>query len=147
MLKMMCKFALVGGAGVAVNMAVYVPLVQAGVTYLLAAVCSFLAAVTNNFIWNYCWTFRGRGAGTSVSRKYATFLVISLFNLGVNLLVLRLLAGFLAVREDFAQLGAIAVASVFNFTLHYLITFAERKSNPYRNGEMRYEAGCHTHVQ
>ena len=30
----------------------------AGIHYLPAALCSFLVAVTSNYIWNRIWTFR-----------------------------------------------------------------------------------------
>ena len=53
------KFSVVGLSGYVVNLAVYVSLLKgAGLHYLPAAVCSFVVAVTNNYLWNRLWTFR-----------------------------------------------------------------------------------------
>jgi hypothetical protein len=55
------RFALVGASGYAVNLAVFSLLVHAaGVNFRLAALCAFLVAVGNNFLWNRRWTFRAR---------------------------------------------------------------------------------------
>jgi putative flippase GtrA len=56
----LAKFCTVGAVGYVVNLAVYTTLVGAGLHYNLAAACSFLVAVTNNYTWNRLWTFRGQ---------------------------------------------------------------------------------------
>ena len=66
------KFCAVGAVGYLVNLAVYAALLHAGVHYLLAATCSFLVAVTSNYIWNRLWTFRDRRAATSPRRGCAS---------------------------------------------------------------------------
>ena len=49
----LAKFCTVGASGYVVNLAVFAALVKAaGVDYRLAAVCSFVVAVTNNYAWN-----------------------------------------------------------------------------------------------
>jgi putative flippase GtrA len=53
------KFSVVGLSGYIVNLAVYVALLKAaGLHYLPARSCSFVVAVTNNYLWNRLWTFR-----------------------------------------------------------------------------------------
>ena len=55
----LAKFCAVGASGYVVNLAVFAMLIHwADVHYLVAAVCSFLVAVTNNYMWNRLWTFR-----------------------------------------------------------------------------------------
>ncbi len=55
------RFALVGASGYAVNLAVFSVLVHGpGVNFRVAALCAFLVAVGNNFLWNRRWTFRAR---------------------------------------------------------------------------------------
>ena len=54
------KFCVVGASGYVINLAVFSALVHgADVHYRWAAVCSFLVAVTNNYLLNRVWTFRG----------------------------------------------------------------------------------------
>src|SRR2546430_15507809 len=56
----LAKFCAVGASGYVVNLAVYTSLLRwAGLHYLAAAVCSFGVAVTNNYLVNRHWTFRG----------------------------------------------------------------------------------------
>lgn len=126
MIKMILQFAVVGLAGVGVNMAVYLYMTSMGVNYLTAAVCSFILAVTNNFVWNVLWTFRGRAKGGSMQKKYLSFFVISVVNFGVNLFVLQLLVVYFRVGAILAQVLAIAFVSGLNFVLNYCITFGER---------------------
>ena len=145
MINLLIKFAVVGLSGVGVNMAVYMGLTAVGANYLMAAVCSFLVAVTNNFYWNLLWTFKGRAKDKSIQRKYASFFIISGINLGVNLLILRLLVEELKIDERVAQMVAIAVVSGLNFVLKYTITFRQ-KSNKKKGDLMSYETDCNTNL-
>ena len=115
------KFVVVGTTGYAVNLAVYSTLVHgAGIHYLVAAVCSFLVAVTNNYTWNRLWTFRGQRG--HVAYQGMRFLVVSVVALGANLLVLTLLvtAGLDKVP---AQAIAIIVVTPLNFIGNKLWSF------------------------
>src|SRR5438045_9482379 len=57
----LAKFCTVGASGYVVNLAVYTALLRwAGLHYLAAAVGSFCVAVTNNYLVNRHWTFRGQ---------------------------------------------------------------------------------------
>jgi putative flippase GtrA len=57
--EQLAKFCIVGALGYAVNLVVYVTLLDgANLHYRLAATGSFLVAVTNNYLWNRLWTFR-----------------------------------------------------------------------------------------
>ena len=115
------KFVVVGTTGYAVNLAVYSTLVHgAGIHYLVAAVCSFLVAVTNNYTWNRLWTFRGQRG--HVAYQGMRFLVVSVVALGANLVVLTLLvtAGLDKVP---AQAIAIIVVTPLNFIGNKLWSF------------------------
>ena len=146
MLKMLSKFALVGLSGVGVNMAIYLSVITVQANYMVAAACSFGVAVTNNFIWNVLWTFKGRAVDRSVVRKYISFFVISTINLGVNLLILQFLVESLHVNQIMAQLGAIAMASGLNFLLNYWITFGERQRNQVKEDTRVYETNRYTYL-
>jgi dolichol-phosphate mannosyltransferase len=143
---MLTKFSLVGLSGVAVNMLFYLGALTAGCGYLAAAFLAFVVAVTNNFIWNALWTFRGRGAQKSTLHKYGSFLVISTVNLAINLLVLHWLIDSAGINQTVAQLLAIAVTSGLNFTLNYLVTFQDPKSGQKRGVLAPYESGYHSNL-
>ena len=89
----LAKFCAVGATGYVVNLAVYTALLRgAGIHYLLAAVGSFLVAVTNNYLWNRVWTFRDQRG--HVAYQGARFLVVSVIALSSNLVFLRVLVAF-----------------------------------------------------
>ena len=90
----LAKFCTVGAVGYVVNLAVYTWLVRPGLHYNLAAACSFLVAVTNNYTWNRLWTFRGQRG--HVGYQGLRFFVVSLLALGANEL---LLTAFVAGRR------------------------------------------------
>ena len=129
-MKRFIKFSIVGLSGTLVNMAVYAVAVNSGLYYLIAAVISFLFAVTNNFYWNFRWTFKGQAAFRSRRNKYFRFLAVSLLNLGINLLLLRLLVETLGFDKTLAQLVAIGLVSILNFLMNSRFTFGEKAAEP-----------------
>ena len=117
----LARFCAVGASGYAVNLAVFTALVHwAGLHYLLAAVCSFLVAVTNNYLWNRLWTFRGQRG--HVAYQGARFLVVSTLALCANLLILHLLVR-LGLSEVVAQAIAIVLVTPLNFVGNKLWSF------------------------
>jgi dolichol-phosphate mannosyltransferase len=120
----LARFGVVGASGYVVNLVVYALLLKGlGVHYLLAAVGSFLVAVTNNYTWNRLWTFRhDRG---HIGVQGARFLVVSLAALVANLVVLETLVQ-LGVGELAAQAVAIVLVTPVNFVGNKLWTFRMR---------------------
>lgn len=116
----LAKFCAVGAIGYGINYAVYNTLLDAGVHYLLAATCSFLVAVTNNYLWNRHWTFRDRRRG--VAAQGLRFFVVSLACLGGNLLVLQVLIS-LGSGKHIGQAIAIAAVTPLNFVGNKLWSF------------------------
>ena len=125
-MKRFIKFSVVGLSGTLVNMAVYALAVNSGLYYLIAAIISFLFAVTNNFYWNFRWTFRGQAAFRSRRNKYFRFLAVSVLNLGLNLLLLRLFVETLDMDKTLAQLVSIGLVSILNFIMNSRFTFGEK---------------------
>jgi putative flippase GtrA len=115
------KFSVVGLSGYVVNLAVYVSLLKgAGLHYLPAAACSFVVAVSNNYLWNRLWTFRSsRG---HVYHQGMRFLIVSLAALALNLVILRLLVG-LGAGKILAQAVAIVLVTPFSFSANKLWSF------------------------
>jgi putative flippase GtrA len=115
------KFSVVGAIGYVVNLGVYVALLHgAGLHYLGAAACSFLVAVTNNYVWNRAWTFRGERG--HIGYQGLRFLAVSLVSLGANLLILRGLVAA-GLGKVPAQAIAIVLVTPLNFIGNKLWSF------------------------
>lgn len=125
-MKLFIKFGIVGISGVIINMMVYSILIFLNINYLLAATISFFIAVTNNFIWNSVWTFKGKAEHKSFKRKYIFFLLISSINFLINMLVLKIMVENLRLGKIISQLIGIGAASTLNFVGNYFITFKEK---------------------
>ncbi len=116
----LAKFCVVGAIGYAVNLAVYGVLIHEGVHYLLAATCSFLVAVTSNYVWNRLWTFRDRRAG--VAAQGMRFLAVAVASLAANLVVLHVLVT-LGAGKLVGQAIAIVLVTPLNFVGNKLWSF------------------------
>ncbi|MGI9659427.1 MAG: GtrA family protein [Gaiellaceae bacterium] len=115
------KFCVVGASGYLINLAVFSLLVAvAGVPYLVAAILSFLVAVTNNYAWNRRWTFR-RERGHLVFQGLR-FLTVSTIALAANLSLLALYI-HLGLPEVAAQAVAILSVTPFSFLANKLWSF------------------------
>jgi putative flippase GtrA len=121
----LAKFCAVGASGYVVNLAVYATLLALDVHYLLAAVCSFLVAVTNNYLWNRVWTFRHQ-RGHLVFQGFR-FLLVSTVALAANLAFLSALVA-VGVPKLPAQAIAIALVMPWNFVANKLWSFRRRRS-------------------
>ena len=120
----LAKFCLVGGSGYIVNLAVYSALVAgAGVHYVLAAICSFLVAVANNYTWNRSWTFRHQRG--HLVYQGMRFLVVSTVALAANLVFLTLLVAA-GLGKIPAQALAIVLVTPWNFAANKLWSFRLR---------------------
>jgi putative flippase GtrA len=119
----LAKFSTVGASGYVVNLVVYTALIESGVHYNLAALCSFLVAVTNNYTWNRLWTFRGQRG--HVAYQGFRFLVVAVAALAVNeLLLTALVTG--GVGKVVAQAIAVVFVMPINFVGNKLWSFRRR---------------------
>jgi dolichol-phosphate mannosyltransferase len=119
----LAKFCTVGASGYLVNLVVFTILVGSGLHYLLAATGSFLVAVTNNYIWNRLWTFRGQRG--HVAYQGLRFLVVSGVSLAANLVILHVLVQAMN-REVLPQAIAIVLVTPLNFVGNKLWSFGLR---------------------
>jgi putative flippase GtrA len=112
--EQLAKFCVVGAAGYVVNLGVYAVLLDwANLHYTLAATGSFLAAVTNNYVWNRLWTFRHQRG--HVAYQGLRFLIVSVTVYGANLLLLTAL-----VASGFGKIVSQAIAIVLVTPLNFL---------------------------
>jgi putative flippase GtrA len=117
----LAKFSAVGASGYVINLVVYTVLLKgAGLHYAVAATCSFLVAVTNNYTWNRLWTFHDQRG--HVGWQGLRFLIVALIAYIANL---ALLTGFIALGLDKVLAQAIAVVLVvpLNFLGNKLWSF------------------------
>jgi putative flippase GtrA len=122
----LAKFSAVGASGYVINLAVYTALLRgAGFHYAAAATCSFLVAVTNNYIWNRLWTFHDERG--HLGWQGLRFLVVALVAYGANLV---LLSGLIALGEDkvLAQAIAVVLVTPLNFLGNKLWSFRRARA-------------------
>ena len=119
----LAKFCVVGAIGYVINLAVYTALLEAGLHYLVAATCSFLVAVTNNYFLNRHWTFHDRRGHVGV--QGFQFLVVSAASLLANLLVLHILIS-VGAGKLVGQAIAIVIVTPLNFLGNRLWSFRTR---------------------
>ena len=121
----LAKFTAVGASGYVVNLAVFSALLLgADLDHRLAAVGSFLVAVTNNYTWNRLWTFHGERG--HVAYQGARFFFVAVLALVANLVSLEVLIAF-GLPEITAQAIAIVLVTPINFVGNKLWTFRRRR--------------------
>ena len=121
------KFCVVGAVGYLINLAVYDALLHEGLHYLVAATCSFLVAVTSNYVWNRIWTFREHRGHLGIQGM--RFFLVSLGALAANLVVLHLLVAHGGLDKLPAQAVAIVIVTPLNFVGNKLWSFRRRHSD------------------
>jgi putative flippase GtrA len=120
----LAKFCTVGATGYVVNLAVFSALVLgAGWHELPAATASFLVAVTNNYVWNRVWTFRGQRG--HVAYQGIRFLIVAVCALAANLVILEALI-LVGLPKVPAQAIAIILVTPLNFVGNKLWSFRRR---------------------
>src|SRR5919197_1893913 len=121
----LAKFSVVGASGYAINLAVYTALLRgAGFHYAAAATCSFLVAVSNNYLWNRLWTFHAQRG--HVGWQGLRFLIVALVAYAANLGLLSLLIAF-GMDKVIAQAIAVILVTPLNFIGNKLWSFRMRR--------------------
>lgn len=104
--------------------------------WLQANTLSFVVAVTNGYLWNSLWTFRGMGAARRHT-QYLKFVAVNLVGYGLNTLIMAsmilVLAGHVSDNPPrpvwYAAKGtAIVLVAIWNFLANKRWTFAEARA-------------------
>jgi putative flippase GtrA len=90
--------------------------------YLAASLAGFVVAVTNSYVLNKYWTFAARGSG--VGSEFVRFLLVSVLALGFNLMCLMVLIDGFDVAPLGAQIVAIVLTLLLNFSANKKWVFA-----------------------
>jgi dolichol-phosphate mannosyltransferase len=119
------RFAIVGGTGFVINVAVYALCVHPlAINYRVAFVLAWLVAVTNNFLLNRHWTFQA--AAGSARFQAIRFFVVSLLAAGFGFLLLTLFVELIGLPKVPAEALAVAAATPLNFLGNKLWSFRQR---------------------
>lgn len=127
------KFIIIGATSATVDIVVNKLLLAQNLHWIPSAIIAFILAVTNGFIWNSLWTFRGLGNG---SRKtmYVKFVLVNIVGLIIQLSTMKLvfivLTGKLIYPGNppdwmwnYAKALAIIVGAFWNFSANKFWTF------------------------
>jgi putative flippase GtrA len=83
------KFCLIGFTSMLIDISVAWCLTyKLNWNWILARTISFTFAVTNGYIWNSIWTFKGMGSGAR-HEQYMKFLAVNIVGLIANILIMK----------------------------------------------------------
>jgi len=115
-IRLFLKFCLVGCSNVIVTLtAFYVLYNFLAINYLIASIIAYSLGIVNSFTWNRLWTFQIRKS--NVKREFIRFLTVNLIGLGMNALIMFLLVEIIGANAFVAQVVAIGLVLIFNFSL------------------------------
>ncbi|MBW4643598.1 MAG: glycosyltransferase [Goleter apudmare HA4340-LM2] len=124
------RFGLVGLSGVFVDMAMLYLLSDDSTLALPLTRSKIIAgeiAIFNNFLWNDAWTFADVSMKQQEWRqrlkRFLKFNIICLAGLVLNVLILNIVFNFLIRNRYIANLIAIAVATVWNFSVNLKLSW------------------------
>lgn len=133
------KFAAVGFLNAAIdfgvlNSLIFMSGINVGIMFSLFKAVSFIVAGTNSYLWNKFWTFKS-GQGFVAGREYASFLVVSLVGLGINVAVASFVVNFVGPQFGieatlWANVGAVfgaALGLFWNFVGYKFIVFSPKR--------------------
>jgi dolichol-phosphate mannosyltransferase len=124
------KFAVTGGLGTITNLAAFFLCADVlGLHEIPVSIGCFMIAGTQNYVINHFWSFKKASANSAPSvKKWALFLLVSLFGLGLNLLVLKAVLTYInPPYKVIAQACGIAAGMIVNFVLSKNIVFGRKK--------------------
>ena len=117
------KFLVVGGSGLIVDFFItYVLKEKLKVHRYIANACGFIVATSTNFFLNKYWTFENYNE--AISKQYVAFFLVSVGGLAINTLFLIFFEKKLKQSFYLSKILAMVMASFWNFTVNYLVTFA-----------------------
>ncbi len=120
-------FALVGVVNSAIQYSVFLVLFRAVSTpMLLASSIGYLCGVINSYFMNRRWTFKMAHKGHGL--EFGRFCVVNGLALAANLLSLKMLVEIGGLAPEIAQVLAIGISVLVNFTGNKWWTFKKERS-------------------
>lgn len=116
------KFCIVGFSGMGIDFGTtWLLKEKAGVNKYIANSAGFILAASSNYIWNRYWTFQSQNS--RVATEYFSFIIISVAGLAINNIVVYLFTEKIRLNFYISKLIAIAVVTIWNFSMNCLVTF------------------------
>jgi putative flippase GtrA len=123
-LRRFAKFSAVGAGGVAVQALTLALLLRvSGLHYLAATAFAVEASVLHNFVWHRKWTWRDRPQARWTLMLLRFNLTNGAMSIVANLILMFLFDGVMKLNPNAANLLAIAICSMINFTLSDRVVF------------------------
>jgi len=120
------RFGVVGVLNTLIHFSIFYLLLNiAAWHYLVASLAGFVLAVMNSYVLNKYWTFAARGNG--VGREFLRFVLVSVLALIFNLLCLMTMIDGFDVAPLVAQIVAIALTLLLNFSANKKWVFASAR--------------------
>jgi len=126
------RFAVVGGSGVIVDMAVLYLLSDPstlGWGLTRSKLIAATAAIVNNFLWNDLWTFRDLAARQPGLRhrlrRLMKFAAVCGLGVVLNVALLNVMFNFLHMNRYAANLASIAIVTGWNFWINLKLSWRD----------------------
>jgi putative flippase GtrA len=124
LLGQLTRFVMVGGLSALVDYGFYQAFLAMGTWVHLAKAISFVLGTTTAYLLNRRWTFNAAGGAAPAMRFALLYSVTFCVNIGVNALMLHVLADF-GGEKTVAWVIAQGTATVINFVMLRLVVFRD----------------------
>ena len=115
-LRQLVKFGIVGWINVAIDFGfLNLFVIYGGLSPLIAGLLSTAMALTNSYLMNRAWTFRGFKGSGEQGIEFVSFLAVNGTGGLVNWLIFAALFRFVGLNYNFAKAIAIALTTFWNF--------------------------------
>ena len=121
------KYLTVGVSGIIVNEGLLIALVSLGLTVPIASIVSIEASRLSNFFGNDLWTFKEGENTLSFWKRFIAHQGVTITGAIVNWVILTALVVFTTLNYKWANLLAILIAFVWNFTGSRKVTWRKEK--------------------
>ena len=116
------KFCAVGGSGVFVDFLItFLCKEKIKLNKYLSNSIGFIIAASSNYILNRVWTFASNNE--NITTEYLSFIFVSIVGLGIVNAVIWLVHDKLNYNFYISKIGAIGVATFWNFVANYIFVF------------------------
>lgn len=112
------RFVLAGLIVAVVQLSLLYVLIMGGAYYLYASTVSYGVGIMLNFLLQKYWSFQSAG---NVERQFVLFVGNSLINLVANVILMYVLVDIFVAPTVLAQIGSLAVLTVYNFSIYSIL--------------------------